>query len=63
MVGESVKLQLFFFAILEIVLIIFAAHMAVGYHWGAVVGTGLSAIVLAIMEAALLIVWAVRGGK
>lgn len=57
------KLQLLLFAILEIVLIVFASHMAVGQHWGAVVGVGLSAIVLAIMEAALLIVWAVRGGK
>lgn len=57
------KLQLLLFAILEIVLIVFVSHMAVGQHWGAVVGAGLSAIVLAIMEAALLIVWAVRGGK
>lgn len=63
MVGESVKLQLTLFAILEIVLIIFATHMAVGHHWGAVVGAGLSAIVLAIMEAAMLIIWAIRGGK
>lgn len=57
------KLQLILFAILEIVLIVFASRMAVGHHWGAVVGASLSAIVLAIMEAAMLIIWVIRGGK
>ena len=54
------KLQLFLFAILELVLIIFATHMATGHHWAAVVCAGLSAIVLAIMETAMLVVWAIR---
>ena len=57
------KLQLLLFAILELVLIIFATHMATGHHWAAVVCAGLSAIVLAVMEAALIIVWVIRNRK
>lgn len=54
------KIQLFLFAILELALIVFATNMATGHHWAAVVCAGLSAILLAIMEAALLVVWAIR---
>lgn len=57
------KIQLLLFAILELVLIVFATHMTTGHHWAAVVCAGLSAIVLAVMEAALIIVWAIRNRK
>ena len=57
------KIQFLLFAILELVLIVFATHMTTDHHWAAVVCAGLSAIVLAVMEAALIIVWAIRNRK
>ena len=48
--------QLVIFCLIELFLIIFASNMAAEGHWGALTSSALIAVILAIMEAAYLII-------
>lgn len=52
-------LQIVVFCFIEFFLILFASNMAADGHWSAIVAPSLTAIILAIMEAAYLIVKAI----
>lgn len=52
--------QLVIFCLIELFLIIFASNMAAEGHWGALTSSALIAIILAIMEAAFLIIKAFK---
>lgn len=51
--------QLIIFCFIEFFLIMFASNMAAEGHWGALTSSSLIAIILAILEAAYLIIKAI----
>lgn len=52
--------QIVIFCLIEFFLILFASKMAADEHWAAVVSSSLIAIILAILEGALLIVRTIK---
>lgn len=51
--------QIIMFCFIEFFLIMFASNMASDGHWGALVSSSLIAVILAILEAAYLVVRAI----